>query len=391
MNPFLAWFATQARSSTRSHLRRSAERGATLVEYALVASLLLSATVGVITVIEDEAGSYLAATAEDIGEPRSLIDEYNFTGGGTFPTLTQPPAPTTTSTTVIGPNLILNGSFETPDVADGAWGLTSPPEWTSSAGSVEIWGTGHNSIASPEGAQHAELNVYGVTTYSQSVGVTSGSTYRWSVQHRGRSTTETMVVLVDDDVVAVITTPPGSWVTYTGDVQATSSTMTLAFRSISGTGAGNVVDDVKLQLVTDAAPAGRSIVAEHSGLCLTVPASSLTNGEVLVQDTCAGTTNQQWLVDDLGTGFYQLRAVHSGLCLDVNGGSTAAGAQLIQWPCHGGTNQQASLSDHSLNGVSIVMAHSSRCVDVTGASAIPGAAIDQQDCGTAGSQSWDIG
>jgi len=59
-----------------------------------------------------------------------------------------------------------------------------------------------------------------------------------------------------------------------------------------------------------------------------------------VQWACNGGTNQQWRVQDLGTGYVNVIARHSNKCLDVSGASTADGAQIQQWTCTGGTNQQ---------------------------------------------------
>ncbi len=58
------------------------------------------------------------------------------------------------------------------------------------------------------------------------------------------------------------------------------------------------------------------------------------------QWTCTGGTNQQWRIQDLGTGFVQLVARHSNKCLDVLNAATTDGAQLVQWTCGTGTNQQ---------------------------------------------------
>jgi hypothetical protein len=60
----------------------------------------------------------------------------------------------------------------------------------------------------------------------------------------------------------------------------------------------------------------------------------------VVQWACNGGTNQQWRLQDAGSGYVNLIARHSSKCLDVNGAATTDGAQLVQWTCNGGTNQQ---------------------------------------------------
>ena len=53
---------------------RSEERGATLVEYALVFALLVVSTLLAIDSLTERSGSYLSSTGDDIGEPREHIE-----------------------------------------------------------------------------------------------------------------------------------------------------------------------------------------------------------------------------------------------------------------------------------------------------------------------------
>ena len=46
-----------------------------------------------------------------------------------------------------------------------------------------------------------------------------------------------------------------------------------------------------------------SIIARHSGKCLTVPDGSTADSVQLQQSTCTGATYQQWKITDLGTGY----------------------------------------------------------------------------------------
>ena len=68
--------------------------------------------------------------------------------------------------------------------------------------------------------------------------------------------------------------------------------------------------------------------------------ASTADGAFVNQYHCTTGTNQQWLFQDQGNGYFRLVARHSGKCLDVKDASTADGARLIQWPCGTGTNQQ---------------------------------------------------
>jgi len=59
-----------------------------------------------------------------------------------------------------------------------------------------------------------------------------------------------------------------------------------------------------------------------------------------VQWACHTGTNQQWQIQDLGTGYIRLAARHSGKCLDIQNAATTDGAQAIQWTCGTAANQQ---------------------------------------------------
>lgn len=61
------------------------ERGATLVEYAMMFSLIIGATLLAIQGLTDSSGDYLSTTGDDIGEPRDRIADMD-------PDLPDPPA-----------------------------------------------------------------------------------------------------------------------------------------------------------------------------------------------------------------------------------------------------------------------------------------------------------
>lgn len=243
-----------ARERGREH-----ERGASLSEYALILSLFVMATAAAIGLIEDESGSFLVDSGSRIGEPPPLAADYGLADPVTPPWLTQPPPPTTTTTTTTtttsttsasatyGPNLIGNGGFESPAISKN-WTVRKAPPWSSTNGKgVEIWVSGFLGVPAYDGSQLAELNVAGVTTYSQSVTVTPGKTYRWAFAHRGRDGSERLLVLVDGAEVQTATSPVGSWTTYEGTFTASSGTATFALRSVTGGGRGNLIDGVVVQ------------------------------------------------------------------------------------------------------------------------------------------------
>ncbi|MEL7157185.1 MAG: RICIN domain-containing protein [Actinomycetota bacterium] len=86
-------------AARRGAQRRGADRGATLSEYALIVSVVVTATIAVIALVEDQSGSYLVESGSSIGEPRGLAADYGLADPVSPPWLTQPPPPTTTTST----------------------------------------------------------------------------------------------------------------------------------------------------------------------------------------------------------------------------------------------------------------------------------------------------
>lgn len=154
------------------------------------------------------------------------------------------PAPVTVG---VG-NLLLNGGFEfsTGGPNAGTYGTYVVEGWTGSVTSFEVWGSGFQGVSASEGDTFIELNGSSPNTISQTVSVTSGVTYQWSIDHRGRSNDDTLEVLINGAVVATVTTSPGAWVTYTGLYTATSSSLELGFRAVDAGSIGNFIDNAQL-------------------------------------------------------------------------------------------------------------------------------------------------
>ena len=90
----MAWHRPLLRR--RDARSRRHQRGATLSEYAILASLVVVVSIGAITLLEDESGSYLEATGSDVGSPRALAADIDPDLPEPPPWLAVPPAPTTT-------------------------------------------------------------------------------------------------------------------------------------------------------------------------------------------------------------------------------------------------------------------------------------------------------
>lgn len=163
----------------------------------------------------------------------------------TIPTTTRP----TVLTTRLGTNLVENGSFNQPALSTG-FSITSVPGWTSTAGNtLEIWSRGHADVTAPGGTQLAELNASGPETYTQTVAVTRGATYRWSFQHRGRADQDSMQFRVVGTEVSQTITTGTAWRRYEGKVVAPSNSLQLSFRAIDQGSIGNLLTGVELRKI----------------------------------------------------------------------------------------------------------------------------------------------
>ncbi|MEM9565590.1 MAG: hypothetical protein AAGA93_23410 [Actinomycetota bacterium] len=101
-------------------------------------------------------------------------------------------------------------------------------------------------MQSAAGISHAELNVDGATTYTQTISTRRGTTYQWSFQHRGRNDVDALEVLVDGAAIRTISTDQ-RWTRYEGTFVAASSSTDFGFRSIDGGGAANLLDQVRVR------------------------------------------------------------------------------------------------------------------------------------------------
>jgi GH25 family lysozyme M1 (1,4-beta-N-acetylmuramidase) len=104
---------------------------------------------------------------------------------------------------------------------------------------------------------------------------------------------------------------------------------------------------------------GGELVNPRSGLCLTDPGSSTTNGKQLTISSCPGTSNQKWL---LPAG-----PIVSGIpskCLDDSGNGTADGTPIVISACNNAAEQKWVAEPDGtvrING---------KCLDISGTTAV---------------------
>jgi uncharacterized protein (DUF1800 family) len=119
------------------------------------------------------------------------------------------------------------------------------------------------------------------------------------------------------------------------------------------------------------------LVARHSGKCLDVSGASVEDSAPVIQWTCHGGANQQWIVESVGDGYYRLVARQSGKALDVSAASQDDSAALIQYTPHDGANQQWAVESVAEGYSRLIARHSGKALDVSGASNDDGATVIQ--------------
>lgn len=77
-----------------------------------------------------------------------------------------------------------------------------------------------------------------------------------------------------------------------------------------------------------------------TGECLSGAQLSKTAGEALVDEPYLAMPHQDWILEPLGGGRYQIINAWSGLAIDTQGGATAQGTALVQNTASNGTSQQ---------------------------------------------------
>ncbi|MDI6099525.1 hypothetical protein QLQ12_13055 [Actinoplanes sp. NEAU-A12] len=155
---------------------------------------------------------------------------------------------------------LTNGDFEQPVIPAGTVQILSRtliPGWQTTAPDkmIELW-RGYGGVPAASGSQHAELNANVVSTLYQDLATTPGQTLRWQLNHRGRTGTDTMAVMIGPPAGSLIqqgpniSDPKTAWGTYTGTytVPAGQTSTRFAFKSVSSATAdpsvGNFLDGI---------------------------------------------------------------------------------------------------------------------------------------------------
>ncbi|MBB3062416.1 RICIN domain-containing protein [Microbulbifer rhizosphaerae] len=123
-----------------------------------------------------------------------------------------------------------------------------------------------------------------------------------------------------------------------------------------------------------------------SGYNLDVADASREGGANVQQWSSNGYPNQQFLLNDLGDGYWSIIARHSGHSLDVWGWSEEDGGDVRQWEPTGRENQQWQLKQSGNGSWNIVNRHSSK--SLTAESSAQGSNVYQYKDGANSLQRW---
>jgi hypothetical protein len=177
---------------------------------------------------------------------------------------------------------------------------TAVPGWESDApdGMIEFWVDGFLGVVASEGSQLSELQATGTAPVYQDIRTAVGDVIVWSVDHRGRATTEESRVQIGapgaEATVQQMVTSPTRWATYRGSytVPANQPTTRFMLRPIGRGSVGNLVDNVVLTLAC-----GLDVETVGTAMTDTDGSGSDTSGDVATVTTSITNTGTATLLD----------------------------------------------------------------------------------------------
>ncbi|WP_329125761.1 RICIN domain-containing protein [Streptomyces sp. NBC_01465] len=140
--------------------------------------------------------------------------------------------------------------------------------------------------------------------------------------------------------------------------------------------------DTAAGTVAGVSAAYETLTARHSGKCVDVPDQSILYGVAVGQYTCNSGANQKFWFQDTGDGYVRLMGRQSSLCL------TETSTAVVQQACAGTTDQQWKVTTNSAGYVALAARVSGECLDVSGGSTANSAAIITYACSGATNQQW---
>jgi hypothetical protein len=165
-------------------------------------------------------------------------------------------------------NLVVNGSFESPALGPGSFGVfTNIPGWTTTIGSgIEV----ENNAVGPAfaGNQLVEMDSNDNSGMEQALHTVPGQVYVLSLEYSPRpgvpASSSGIEVRVNGSVIDTIAidgtgVPSTTWTRFVYPVTAAGSTTTIEFRAVgTSDGVGGFLDDVRFEGPGPAIPRSRS-------------------------------------------------------------------------------------------------------------------------------------
>jgi hypothetical protein len=108
-----------------------------------------------------------------------------------------------------------------------------------------------------------------------------------------------------------------------------------------------------------------SLINAGSGQALDVYGARTTNAANVIQWPYHEGANQQFLLSELGDGYWSLKAEHSGMAVDVDGKRMVGTANIHQHEYRGAENQQWQLVRSSNGAYALVARHSGLAMTTT--------------------------
>jgi GH25 family lysozyme M1 (1,4-beta-N-acetylmuramidase) len=122
-----------------------------------------------------------------------------------------------------------------------------------------------------------------------------------------------------------------------------------------------------------------ALLNSASGMCLSDPGRSKTNGTRVIAGPCDGFRNQAWTLP-AGPVSSQI----PGRCLDDSGNGTTNGTKIVLWACNGSAAQRWTTEPDGT-----VRVHG-KCLDVQHGGTTSGTPADLWSCNGSGAQRWHL-
>lgn len=128
----------------------------------------------------------------------------------------------------------------------------------------------------------------------------------------------------------------------------------------------------------------------NSGLMLTMPGGTTTDGTQATQQNADSATDQKWRFAAQPDGYFKIYNVASGKVLGVQDQSTANGAPILQWDDNGTLDHEWAVAPNPAGGYTLTNHLSNAYLEIPNASNAAGTAADQWSATGCSCQRWNF-